>query len=211
METPRIARWLLAALLLCAGGRAPGQILVSNYPSLTNALAASTVVTNFVRGSAITLAAGQTLQISNSVTIDGGTNGIVLDGNGVARIIHVQPNSRLVLNNLQLINGLSANGGAIFNEGVLIVSNSVLSGNSATNTPGAKGGPDPSSGNGGDGAPGGGAGGGACYSVGPRGRHGRLHLQRQRGQRRQWRRRIGRGGFRRRPRQRICWLRIHRQ
>ena len=169
METPRIARWLLAALLLCAGGRAPGQILVSNYPSLTNALAASTVVTNFVSGSAITLAAGQTLQISNSVTIDGGTNGIVLDGNGVARIIHVQPNSRLVLNNLQLINGLSANGGAIFNEGVLIVSNSVLSGNSATNTPGAKGGPDPSSGNGGDGAPGGGAAGGAIYSVGPLG------------------------------------------
>lgn len=160
---------LLAALLPSAVGAASAQILVSDYTSLTNALASASYITNFLTNADITLAAGQTLEISNDVEIDGGTNSIVIDGGHVARLFHVHPNCRLILNNLQLLNGISSQGGAIFNEGVLLVSNSVLSGNAATNASGANGAPAPASGNGGNGAPGGAAAGGAIYSLGPLG------------------------------------------
>ncbi|MGA2174814.1 MAG: immunoglobulin domain-containing protein [Verrucomicrobiota bacterium] len=168
MPWKRIVRLLLPAALLPLAGRvACGQILISNYTSLTNALASSSCLTNFLSGSVITLAAGQTLQISNNVEIDGGTNGVVINGQRAARIIHVHPNCRLILNNLQLLNGIGINGGAVFNEGALIVSNSVLSGNAATNASGADGAADPGSGNGSDGGGGGGAAGGAIFSLGP--------------------------------------------
>jgi hypothetical protein len=158
---------LLAALLPCVSRTASAQILISNYTTFTNALATSTgTVTNFLTNSVINLTAGQTLEISNNMEIDGGTNSIVIDGSEATRLFHVHPNCQLILNNLQLFDGLAVNGGAIYNEGALIASNCLFGGNVASNASGVTGGAN-TSGNGGDGSSGGGAAGGAIYSVGP--------------------------------------------
>ena len=73
--------------------------------------------------------------ITNNVTIDGGTNGIVLDGGMAVRLFQVYPNATLTLNNLQLLNGNGPHGGgAVLNAGRLIISNCIVSGNAGRPT-----------------------------------------------------------------------------
>ena len=154
--------------LLCRQGSAQTTI-VSNFPTFLTALNETNVVaiTNFVTNSIISLTtSGQRININRSLTIDGGTNGIVFDGNGLSRIFTVATNVQLTLNNLQLINGTSTNGGAIYSSGTLIISNCIIAGNSATNITGATG-ASSVNGNGGSGTAGGTAEGGAIYSLGP--------------------------------------------
>jgi hypothetical protein len=169
-----IARWralplaVAAVLLVCRN--AGGQVLVSNWSSLNKALQTSTVVTNFVTNTVISLSSViQTLEIENGATvvIDGGTNNIVIDGNSAARLFRVFPNCQLTLKNLQLINGIGTAGGAIFNEGTLIISNCIIAGNAATNVTGVNGTANTSGGNGSSADSGGSAIGGAIYSTGP--------------------------------------------
>ena len=162
--------WFLAAGLLALFCRlAPAQsVMVSNYSTFMEALDShAPVITNFLTNTIISLATpGQTIQISHSVVIDGGTNAVAFDGNAVTRIFTVATNCLLTLNNLQVINGSSTNGGAIYSYGALIISNCILSGNSATNFSGASGSTN-AGGNGGSGGNGGTAEGGAIYSRGP--------------------------------------------
>jgi hypothetical protein len=159
---------LAAAFLLLVCRSASGEIAVSDYATLSSALSSSSVITNFVTNSVITLSTiGQTFEITTNVLIDGGTNNIVIDGSSATRLFHVHARCRLILNNLQLLNGISSSGGAIFNEGTLIISNSIIAGNAATNTTGADGTGDSSGGNGADAGSGGTATGGAIYSTGP--------------------------------------------
>jgi hypothetical protein len=167
-----IANWrvlpLAAALLLFACRSASGQIAVSDYGTLAEALESSSVVTDFVTNSVITLSTiGQTLEITTDVLIDGTTNNIVFDAGSLTRLFHVHPGGRLTLNNLQLLNGISSSGGAIFNEGTLIISNCIIGGNAATNITGVNGTTNTTGGNGGDASSGGSATGGAIYSTGP--------------------------------------------
>ena len=109
------------------------------------------------------------MQITNNTTIDGTANNIVIDGNNAYQLFYVHTNAVLVLKNIQLWNGLSTNGGAIFNQGALIISNSIFAGNSAVNASGVNGlnATTNSGTNGTAASPGGGALGGAIYSQGP--------------------------------------------
>ena len=83
------------------------------------------------------------------------------------RLFNVHTNSRLVLNNVQVLNFSSTNGGAIYNQGTLIISNCILAGNAATNFSGTSGANGSNGGNGNSGTSGGTAAGGAIYSTGP--------------------------------------------
>ena len=162
--------WLAATVLaLCCRTVSAQSIMISNYSQFYSAVVNSSisVITNFQTNITIgPTSAGQTLQINHSVLIDGGTNSVVLDGGGITRLFTVATNCQLTLNNLQLINGFSTNGGAIYNNGTLIISNCILAGNAATNVTGITGATN-SSGDGGNGGDGGTAVGGAIYSRGP--------------------------------------------
>jgi hypothetical protein len=143
------------------------QSTISNYSTLRDALQSSTDITNFSTNTTITLtSAGQTLQITNDMTIDGTTNNVVIDGSGLTRLIHVFPKVQLIINNVQLLNGASSSGSAIFNEGTLIMSNAILAGNTATNIAGVNGTTNSNGGDGTSGGNGGSAYGGAIYSTG---------------------------------------------
>jgi len=166
--------WLLAAALLAAMGRpAAAQVLITNYneflPALKNnsVINGFLVITNFQTNAYISLEGDQQIRINRNVLIDGTTNGVVFDGSSLVRLFTVATNCVLMLNNLQVLNGLSTNGGAIYNEGTLIISNCIISGNSATNVTGTNGATNLSNGNGGSGVSGGSAQGGAIYSRGP--------------------------------------------
>jgi len=166
----RRAWYLLAVLLslLCRPAFAQTTV-ISNYPTFLIALnePSALVITNFMTNTTISLTTGgQHININHTVLIDGGTNGVVFDGNSVTRLFTVAANSQLTLNNVQVINGVSTNGGGIYNEGTLIISNCIFAGNSATNVTGVSGVTN-SNGNGGSGAAGGTAEGGAIYSRGP--------------------------------------------
>ena len=169
--------WFLAGILLAVLCRpvSAQSIMVSNYSSfkrvLTNTAAIQNnwlVFTNFASNSTINLtASNQAFQIKTNVFIDGGSNDVVFDGNGLARIFTVASHCQLILKNVQLINGSSTAGGAIYNNGALIITHCILAGNSVTNVIGANGATNTSGGNGGNGGNGGAAQGGAIYSLGP--------------------------------------------
>ncbi|MGA2747567.1 MAG: immunoglobulin domain-containing protein [Verrucomicrobiota bacterium] len=164
---------LIAVLLAISGRPAMAQVnSVYNYLTLKSALRQTSYITNFVTNTPITV--GATLAINSnsvpqtSVTIDGGTNTVVLDGNAAVRLFQVYPGFTLTLRNLQLLNGNALlYGGAVLNQGTLIISNCIVSGNAATNITGTNG-VDGNSGqnNGESGESGGSAYGGAIYSTG---------------------------------------------
>jgi hypothetical protein len=172
--------WLVMSVLLAlfCGPVSAQPPLITNYSSFPWAsvrtpLAPDTsgtnfqVITNFQTNTTISLTtSGSQIFINHNVLIDGTTNGVVFDANGLTRVFTVATNCQLILNNLTVMNGISTNGGAIYNSGTLIISNCILSGNSATNLSGGAG-SSSSTGNGSSGAAGGSAEGGAIYSRGP--------------------------------------------
>jgi hypothetical protein len=162
---------LLPALVIGLAQRGSAQnTVVSNYTSLLAALVSSTTITNFSNPSTIIMTAGAepTFQITGNIKIDAGNNSVLFQGDGTERFFFVHSNAVLTLNNIELTNGGSTQGGAIYNAGTLVISNCVLTGNNATNSNGFTGsnGP-PAGGNGTNGTPGGSAEGGAIYSIGP--------------------------------------------
>lgn len=165
----RRAVWLLAMLLvLCCREVSAQTTQVIDYPTFKAAVENPniSIITNFQTNITINLASsGQTLVINHSVLIDGTTNGVVINANQLTRIFTIATNSQVTLNNLQLLNGSSTNGGAIFNNGILIISNCILAGNAATNITGVNGATNNSA-DGGNGGNGGAAEGGAIYSRG---------------------------------------------
>src|SRR5581483_3440030 len=164
-----IRRWtvlLLALTALMSAVSAFAQTApVSDEFSFSQAILTNSVITNFQLNAQITLASNQTFNIHGNLLVDGGSNNVTFSGSEIARIFHVFPQASLTLRNVQLYNGLAPDGGAVYNEGSLLVSNCVFGGNIATNTSGAAGGTRSSSGNGTAGAPGLPASGGAIYSA----------------------------------------------
>jgi hypothetical protein len=163
---------LLAALLPLAGALALAQpTAISNYATFSAALLSYTNINNFASNAVIQLTnAGQTIQITGNTTIDGTSNNVIIDGTNTAQLFHVATNAQLVLNNVVLLRGLGTNGGAIFNEGTLIVTNAIFAGNIASNFSGTNGGNAVSNNfgvPGTNGTAGGSAFGGAIYSTGP--------------------------------------------
>ncbi|HEY3914390.1 MAG TPA: hypothetical protein VGN61_07890, partial [Verrucomicrobiae bacterium] len=157
---------LVAGLFLFVSKSSGSTTLISDYKDLQTALKASNVVTNFTNATISLTTAGQTFQITKDVLIDGGTNNVVIDGGQSTRLFVVSPGATLTLNNLQLLDGIATTGGAIFNEGTLIISNCIISGNFTTNINGANGTTNSNGGDGGGAGNGGNAVGGAIYSTG---------------------------------------------
>jgi hypothetical protein len=160
------------AFVLARQGAAQ-NFVVSDYRDLTNALQSFTNITNFSATATLSTPTiifwtnGNTITISNNITINAGSNFVLLQGDGAERFFNVTSNATLTLNNLELTNGGSTNGGAIYNKGTLIISNCVLTGNMASNISGVNGtnhGFNVNATDGGNGAP---AAGGAIYSTGP--------------------------------------------
>ena len=171
----RVAALLSALVMGLARQGSAQSTAISNYNSLITAINYGiTTITNFGTNLStlplpISLTSGRTIQITNNVTIDAGTNYVLFEGDGGERLFYVHPNATLTLNNLELTGGASTNGGAIYNAGTLIISNCLLTGNYASNASGPNGGNGPSgiNSNGTNGGSGGMAAGGAIYSTGP--------------------------------------------
>ena len=165
-------RWLsflMASMLLAPvlPGVAQTNFVVSDYATFLQALATTASITNFQANAQIVLAAGQTIATPNGLVIDGGANNVTFSGANVTRIFHVRPKTTNTFVNLVIENGAATQGGAIFNEGTLIISNCVLTANTATNVSGANGVNAGHNGNGTDGGQGLGAVAGAIFSKGP--------------------------------------------
>jgi CSLREA domain-containing protein len=80
----------------------------------------------------ITLTLGP-LELTNGsqITIDGGSAGVTLDGNGASGIFQIDSGATVSLTHLTLTHGSATDGGAIDNAGTLTVTNSTLASNSA--------------------------------------------------------------------------------
>jgi len=165
----RAARLFSSVLLLAfCGVTSTWASLIENYTGLTTAISNSAVVTGFLNGAIITVGAGQTIQITGDTVIDAGTANVVIDGGNATRLFNIHPGAQLTLANFQIDRGFAALGGAIYNQGTLIVTNCVFFNNNATNAPGLAGSNGTTNGlSGGSGGNGGSVAGGAIYSVGP--------------------------------------------
>jgi predicted outer membrane repeat protein len=113
-----------------------GAITAANTTS-----GADTINFNLGSPATITLVISQLPLITDSagLTIDGGSADITIDGGAAVRPFLVDSGAKLSLNELTLTKGntSSNDGGAIRNEGTLVVSNSTLSRNTSANQGGA--------------------------------------------------------------------------
>ena len=82
-------------------------------------------------GQTITLG-GTQLQITSPLTINGlGATQLSISGNNTSRIFEVLAGNSVTISGLTLTQGNADNGGGIINSGILTISNSTISGNSA--------------------------------------------------------------------------------
>lgn len=129
---------LLILVVRTPSVHASGNVDVCDEPHLLVALMGGGTVTFGCSGT-ITLTA--TLTIMADTTIDGGVQNITLSGNNEIRLFYVDSGVTLSLNNLTIANGYAAgDGGGVYNEGTVTVSNSTFSGNSANGDNSAGGG-----------------------------------------------------------------------
>ena len=119
-----------------------------------------------------TIVLTNTLTVSKSLILDGGSSGVTISGNSLSRLFTVLPGANLTLYGLTLQGGSNASGGAIYissGAGVLMT-NCILRGNSAVGTDGAAGTAGSGGGNagknGGNGTAGIPGSGGAIYNLG---------------------------------------------
>ena len=119
----------------------------SGYGSLRQAIAnalAGVTITFAPNLSGQTIPLASTLTINTNLTIDASalTNGIQISGNHGCRIFNVLAGNAAVLTALKLVNGNGSgtDGGAIYNQGRLILNKCMVSGNSVSNNVGIFGG-----------------------------------------------------------------------
>ena len=97
--------------------------------AIKDACPGSTVT--FDKDTTITLTSGELL-IDKDLTIDGGSHKIVVDGNAASRVFNIN-SSTVSLNSLTIQNGKADHGAGIYNDyGLLTITNSTISGNTAT-------------------------------------------------------------------------------
>ena len=95
------------------------------------AAASSGDTINFDGDYTITLTTDQ-LTIAKNVTIDGAGYSVIVSGGNNFRVLYINSGVTATLNHLTITNGkASSSGGGIYNLGMLTVTNSTLSGNSA--------------------------------------------------------------------------------
>ena len=114
-----------------AGGTVPD----GSEASLRATLAGGGTVTFAVDG---TFTLSQTLDIGSDTVLDGAGHTITLDGNHAVRVLYVEPNAHVTLQNLTVANGLADQGGGLYNAGAVVtVSNCIFTANQARGTNGA--------------------------------------------------------------------------
>lgn len=87
-----------------------------------------------LNGQTITLTSGELL-INKNLTISGpGADELTISGNNHSRIFEVSKGAQVSVSGLTIAKGFAANGGGVLNNGTLTISDSTLSGNSATAT-----------------------------------------------------------------------------
>ena len=99
---------LLSALVFVLARQGSAQsYAITDYNDLINAINTGiTPITNFQTNPltiSLTTVGTPTIQITNNVTIDAGTNSVIFRGNGTnggTRFFYVHPNASLTLNNL---------------------------------------------------------------------------------------------------------------
>ena len=69
---------------------------------------------------------------ATGLAMDGTGQTVTISGNNAVRVMVIDVGASLTLNNLTIANGNEANGGGIFNNGMLTITNSAFSGNSVT-------------------------------------------------------------------------------
>jgi hypothetical protein len=111
-------------------GQAAGVVNPCTEASLDAALAGGGTVT-FACSGTINITA--TKVIAANTILDGSGQNVTLNGGGAVRVLYVNTGISLEIHSLTISNGIDAAGGGIYNDdGTLIVSNSTLSGNTAT-------------------------------------------------------------------------------
>src|ERR1035441_10521709 len=148
-------------------------LLTNNCAQLDQFLAAVQHGGYFPLSNCTTIVLTNTLTISNSVTLDAGTNNVTISGNNLFRLFTVLPGvTNFTLSGLTISGGKDPNGGCLYiNQGATVVlTNCTFSGNGAAGAGGVAGAVGSSGGvnggNGGRDAGGGSALGGAIYNLG---------------------------------------------
>ena len=116
---------------------AGGTVTDCNETSLDAALSGGGTVT-FACDGTITITSTKT--ISADTILDASGHTVTISGNNLVRLFTVNPVVSFSVYSLTLSNGRGTNGGAIYNSGTLVVSNSVFSGNSVSNSASGLGG-----------------------------------------------------------------------
>jgi hypothetical protein len=149
-----------------------GKVMINDEAALRANMAHGGIITFGIDGS---IALSNTLVISQNTILDGSGHAVVLSGNGSVRVMEVNPGVTLALTNIAIADGMSTNGGGIYNQGTLILVGCVVSNNSAvgvagtagTNGPSGISSPSPTPGSvGGNGSNGSPAYGGAIFNTG---------------------------------------------
>jgi hypothetical protein len=84
-----------------------------------------------LKGQTITLTSGE-LNVDKDVTISGpGANNLTVDGNAQSRVFYVNPGTIVAISGLTITNGYTNDGGGIWNDGALMLSDCTVSDNSA--------------------------------------------------------------------------------
>jgi hypothetical protein len=81
-----------------------------------------------------TIVLNNTLDIATNLTIDGASNGITVNVMGSQRVVEIEAGNTVVINGLTITGGVAPpgfNGGGIFNQGSLLLSNSTVTANFA--------------------------------------------------------------------------------
>jgi CSLREA domain-containing protein len=99
--------------------------------SLRDALALAANGDTITFADSYTITLNSQLEISQTVTIDGGARAITISGNNAMRVLNIQATGVVTLNHLSLIAGkvTTGSGGGIYNAGIVTLLNSTLSGN----------------------------------------------------------------------------------
>ena len=141
--------------------------LSNNCPGLADILAAvARGETNIViGGNCPTIVLTNTIAISNSLTLDAGTNNTTITGNNLVQLFTVLPGATFTLRGLTLSGGQAVNGGGLYvSAGATVtLTNCIFMGNSAVGPKGVTGSTGNNGGNGGTGFQ---ASGGAIYNLG---------------------------------------------
>jgi uncharacterized membrane protein len=132
----------------------PRSVVLTNSEAALRAAMAGGGTVTFACDGTITLAS--TITDNVNLTLDGSGHQVTISGNNAVQLVYVATNVQLTILNLRFANGLSANGGALFNAGGSVsATNCVFTGNRAAGPAGS-----------GIGADGGIGAGGAIYNAG---------------------------------------------